>query len=64
MTKLDRLILEYLGQAEKPLWGGHLKRGEPLRDQTMQRWLKQGLIEAVDGKGYILTDAGRAAINP
>jgi hypothetical protein len=30
LTERDRLELSYLGRATEPLWGGHLKRGEPI----------------------------------
>lgn len=61
LTKLERWMLEDLGRSEQPLWGGHLKRGEPVNDPDMRRWIENGLIEAVGTEGYRLTDAGRAA---
>ena len=59
----ERLQLEYLGRSTKPLWGGHLSRGEPLPDGDMKRWLNAGWIAVADDKtGYVLTDLGSIAI--
>ena len=57
----ERMELEWLGRQTKPVWGGHLERGEPITDANMQRWLDQGIIKAVEtpSKGYVLTDIGR-----
>ena len=59
----ERSQLEYLGRSNVPLWGGHLARGEPVTDGGMKRWIDNGWIEvAADRTGYVLTDAGRAAL--
>ena len=62
LTEREKWSLRYLGKANRPLWGGHLKRGEVLSDPDMPRWIEQGFIEAVGTEGYVLTDAGRQAI--
>lgn len=56
--------LEYLASADYPLWGGHLLRGEPISAPEMKRWLRDGLIEAVEQPrvGYIITKKGRVYI--
>ena len=57
----ERMQLEYLGRSYKPLWGGHLGRGEPLTDGDMKRWLDNGWIAIADDRtGYVLTDLGRS----
>jgi len=61
LTEQEKVELAYLAQ-KNYLWGGHLKRGEPLNDPHMIRWRDLGLIEAVDTIGYRITDAGRRAI--
>ncbi len=59
----ERAQLEYLGRSGRPLWGGHLSRNEPITDGEMRRWIDNGWIEvAADRSGYVLTDAGRAAL--
>lgn len=68
MAKLAHLTnseddqLRYLARSSEPLWGGHLKRGEPITDQQMQRWLDLGLIEAVGSEGYRATPLCRATL--
>jgi hypothetical protein len=52
----------YVQSAPRPVWGGHLERGEPVTDPTMKRWIDLGLIEAVGTKGYILTSKGAEAV--
>lgn len=59
---LERLQLEYLAKAARPIWGGHLKRGEPITDPDMQRWLDGGWIKTVGTEGYRITDRGRKAL--
>jgi DNA-binding PadR family transcriptional regulator len=59
---LERMQLEYLARAYQPIWGGHIKRGEPITDPDMQRWLDQGWIEVVGTDGYRITDKGRKAL--
>lgn len=56
---LERLHLEYLAKSHRPLWGGHLKRGERITDPDMQRWLDSGWIEAIGADGYCITNKGR-----
>lgn len=63
MTERDRLHLSYLQNATQPLWGGHLKRKEPITDPDMQRWIDAGWIVAVGEKGYIATEKCRAALS-
>lgn len=60
LTQLEDDQLRYLARSPKPLWGGHLKRGEPITDSDMQRWLDLGLIEAVGKEGYRATPLCRA----
>jgi hypothetical protein len=62
LSKMDRRHLGWLAKQHAPMWGGHLKRGEPISDPDMGRWIETGLIEAVDTEGYRITDAGRAAL--
>jgi hypothetical protein len=63
MTKsIERMQLEYLAKSHRPIWGGHLQRGERISDPDMQRWLDSGWIEAVGTEGYRITDAGRKAL--
>lgn len=57
---LDLVQLRYLAKSTRPLWGGHLERGERITDPDMQRWLDAGWIEAVGTDGYRITDKGRA----
>ncbi len=59
----EKRELQYLGRSHHPLWGGHLGRGEPLSDRTMQRWLDLGLIKRIDDKGYLLTALGHTEAN-
>lgn len=63
LSKRDHLHLRYLRDADKPLWGAHLQRGEPITDPDMQRWLDAGLIEVVgEGNeyvGYVTTDKAK-----
>jgi hypothetical protein len=63
LTESEKLELRYLQRANKPLWGGHLKRKEPITDPKMQRWLDLGLIEAVRDDGYMLTATGIEFLN-
>lgn len=65
LTNQEVSELRYLDKSSRPLWGGHLDRGEPLSDPHMKRWLELGLIEAVDWsglRGYVLTTKGTSAI--
>lgn len=61
LTKRERLHLGYL-RANAPAWGGHLRRGEPITDPDMQRWVDAGLIEPRGTDGYVLTEAGERAL--
>lgn len=63
LTENEKLELRYLRRANKPLWGGHLKRKEPITDPKMQRWLDLGLIKAVQNNGYVLTETGIEFLN-
>lgn len=60
--RIDLLSLRYLARSRQPLWGGHLKRGEPVSDPDMRRWIDEGIIEVVGTDGYVITDKGRALI--
>lgn len=67
LTAKDRLVLAWLG--EHPYsWGAHVKRGDPITDPDMVRWVNFGLIEyhapwtPTGNGGYTLTDKGRAAL--
>lgn len=62
LTNRDKLHLGYLAKAGRPLWGGHLERGEPISDPDMKRWLELGLIQPVDNSGYVLTADGEREI--
>lgn len=44
------------------MWGGHLERGEPLKDADVKSWLDAGLIKLVGNKGYMITDKGRTVL--
>lgn len=59
---LRKQELVWLARQRWPVWGGHLVRGEPLRDAQMRAWIDDGIIEAVEQpcKGYVLTEKGRA----
>lgn len=64
MGEIDEL--RYLVRSLKPLWGGHLERGEPISDPQMRSWIERGLIVAVEEygvKGYRITPAGRSLAN-
>lgn len=56
--------LKWLAKQHEPVWGGHLARGEPISDSTMQAWVADGIIEAVKRPriGYVLTEKGRKLI--
>ena len=62
LSEQERLSLRYLAKADRPLWGGHLQRREPISDPDMRSWIERGLIKQVEDQGYIITDAGRLAI--
>lgn len=57
-TERDRLHLAFLAISDKPLWGGHLQRGEPITDPDMQRWLDSGLIKRIGNEGYVISEIG------
>lgn len=63
MSKHDRLHLGYLEKARQPLWGGHLKRNQPITDPDMSRWLAHGWIERVGNQGYALTALGQIVLH-
>lgn len=59
----ERMQLEWLGRQDRPVWGGHLGRNEPITDGDMKRWLDNGWIAvASTGDGYFLTDLGRSVL--
>lgn len=58
----DKWALMYLAKADRPVWGGHLSRGEPA-NYEIQNWLERGLIQQVGDQGYVLTEFGRSAIS-
>jgi hypothetical protein len=63
MVSIERLVLDDLCRSPKPLWGGHLERGDPITDRDMQRWLDNGWIAvSEDRSGYVLTDLGRRVV--
>lgn len=64
MSGWDLSELRWLGRQSLPVWGGHLERGEPLRDAQMHAWVRDGIIAAVSHPrlGYVLTDKGREYI--
>lgn len=62
LSLCDKMHLEYLINAGRPLWGGHLERGELISDPNMQRWIELGYIVAVGRVGYVITEKGRHAV--
>lgn len=57
------LYLRWLAQQHRPMWGGHLERGEPLADGVVKDLLTAGLIAIDEDRiGYMITEAGRNAI--
>lgn len=50
--------LRWLASQHRPVWGGHLERGQSLDDSDLKDWLSLGLVEQ-SGMGYIITKAGR-----
>lgn len=62
MKEIEQLSLAYLAKSAKPLWGGHLERGEPISDPDMQRWLNLGFIKQIANEGYVITRAGRHSV--
>lgn len=62
LTECERWELSYLARQRRPIWGAHLKRGEPLDSLQMRRWLDLGLIRKIGSEGYSITDLGRAAL--
>lgn len=60
--RVDLLSLRYLALSGRPLWGGHLQRGEPVSDPDMRRWIEDGWIKAVGTEGYVITEAGRQMV--
>lgn len=65
LTERDRLELSYLRMRDRPLWGGHVERGEPITAPRLQKWVDEGLIEytEVTLKGYVLTEKGKQALD-
>ena len=61
LPKKDVRQLRWLDRQRSPVWGAHLKRGDPITDPSMQSWLDQGLIQQI-GEGYVLTNYGRKLI--
>lgn len=62
LTVRECAELRWLSWQHTPVWGAHLQRGEPLKNNQMLRWLELGLIEAIGMRGYRITPAGRAAL--
>lgn len=58
LTPIERWSLQWLAKQQWPMWGGHLKRGEPLSDNSIKAFLVNGLIAQREG-GYVITDKGR-----
>lgn len=56
------LHLRWLAQQGKPMWGGHIERGEPLTDPDIKSWLEAGLIKRVEDFGYMITEKGLDAV--
>jgi hypothetical protein len=57
---MDVSQLRYMDREKKPLFGGHLGRGEPLPPGSdLERWLRSGWIEQRGDEGYVITEAGR-----
>jgi hypothetical protein len=63
LSNMDRQHLGWLANQHSPMWGAHLERGSPITDPDMRRWVELGLIKAIETKGYVLTDKGRAALS-
>lgn len=59
MTLDDRFFLKHLSALTEPIWGAHLKRGKPLGDASIKRWLERGWVEQVGDEGYRITARGR-----
>ncbi len=64
LTEMERLELSWLRRQSEPVWGGHLKRGEPLEGTSLESYVKRGLIEDAGncGVGYVITAKGRAEL--
>lgn len=62
LSNMDRQHLGWLSKQRSPMWGAHLERGTPVSDPDMRRWIELGWIEAVEKRGYVLTEAGRHAL--
>ena len=62
LTRQEIMELSYLERSYRPLYGGHLQRGQPISDPQLARWVETGLIKAVGTEGYRITDLGRAAL--
>lgn len=63
LMKLQRLSLAWLARQERPVWGGHFDRGEPVPPGSeLEQFLAEGLIEQVGYEGYRITPSGRRAL--
>ena len=70
LSDTERLELAWLARQQRPMWGGHIERDEPLPyDSPLRRYLDLGLIERHQVmrqrqtiKGYRITNKGRALI--
>lgn len=62
MSPQERMELNYLRKSPRPLWGGHLERGQPISDPMMKRWVDLGWIIPVAKRGYILSPKGEQAL--
>ena len=54
--------LQYMEKQGRPLFGGHLKRKQPVTDTSMKETLDAGLIRQMGEDGYVLTDWGKEVI--
>jgi len=59
VVSIEWLQLAWLARQPAPVWGGHMQRNEPCGDPDIPRWMRNGLIQRVDGQGYVITDKGR-----
>ena len=60
----ERIIqtLAYVNQCNAPLFGGLIQRNVVQQDPEITYMLANDLIMAIEDKGFVLTDKGRALI--